>query len=115
MPPRTCSAWTNEFTQLTLGPYPLSVGLLRTFRFGHDKIAALHNVCFWHKTDITTRSTNVRFWGSSGHRTNLRECLLLTHCGHYDCGFPNQSFRMGWCCTGLNSVILLNLITFALQ
>jgi hypothetical protein len=21
----------------------------------------VHNVCFWHKADITTRSTNVRF------------------------------------------------------
>jgi hypothetical protein len=24
--------------------------------------AAPQNVCFWHKADITTRSTNVRFW-----------------------------------------------------
>ena len=22
-----------------------------------------NDVCFWHKADITTRSTNVRFWG----------------------------------------------------
>jgi hypothetical protein len=25
--------------------------------------AAPHNVRFWHKADISTRSTNVRFWG----------------------------------------------------
>ena len=24
------------------------------------------NVRFWHKADITTRSTNVRFWGFNG-------------------------------------------------
>src|SRR5262249_53324308 len=24
-------------------------------------------VCFWHKADIPTRPTNIRFWGNSGH------------------------------------------------
>jgi len=28
-----------------------------------DLFVALHNVRFWHKADITIRSTNVCFWG----------------------------------------------------
>jgi hypothetical protein len=40
------------------------------------------DVCFWHKADITTRSTNVRFWGQSGHCLNALRCLLLTQSGH---------------------------------
>jgi hypothetical protein len=27
--------------------------------------AALHNVCFWHKADITQLSSNVRYWGKA--------------------------------------------------
>ena len=29
---------------------------------GHD-FAAMQNVRFWHKADITIAPTNVRFWG----------------------------------------------------
>jgi len=32
-----------------------------------DKVTVIQewavDVCFWHKADITTRSSNVRFWG----------------------------------------------------
>jgi len=28
-----------------------------------DAARERHNVCFWHKADIPTRSINVRFWG----------------------------------------------------
>src|SRR6516225_11608627 len=31
-------------------------------------INAAPHVRFWHKADMTTRSTNVRYWGESGHR-----------------------------------------------
>jgi hypothetical protein len=34
---------------------------------GHD-FAATQNVCFWHKADMATGSTNVRFRVNSGHR-----------------------------------------------
>jgi GAF domain-containing protein len=30
---------------------------------------------------MPTRSTNVRFWGKSGHRSGVAKCLLLTHVG----------------------------------
>src|SRR5215471_7049411 len=50
-----------------------------------DRITA--NVCFWHKADIPTRSTNVRFWGQSGHGADSRKCPLLTQSGHW----PRQS------------------------
>jgi hypothetical protein len=38
----------------------------------------LVNVCFWHKADITRLSSNVRYWGQSGHRVSRTECPLLT-------------------------------------
>ena len=31
--------------------------------------AAPHNVCFWHKADMTTALTDVRFWGQ--HYTDI--------------------------------------------
>ena len=40
------------------------------------------NVRFWHKADIARLSSNVRFWGQSGHRPKVGECLLLTQSGH---------------------------------
>jgi hypothetical protein len=33
-------------------------------------------------TDISMRSADVRFRGNSGHRANLRECLLMTLSGY---------------------------------
>ena len=36
-----------------------------------DFFAALHNVRLWHKADISRLSSNVRFWGLSGHHSNL--------------------------------------------
>jgi hypothetical protein len=32
------------------------------------------HVRFWHLADISTRSTNVRFWGQSGHRSDTPKC-----------------------------------------
>jgi hypothetical protein len=33
---------------------------------------AAQNVRFWHKADISTRSTNVCFRGKSGHDADMR-------------------------------------------
>jgi hypothetical protein len=43
---------------------------------------ALADVRLWHKADIPTGSTDVRFWGKSGHRDFRARCLLLTQSGH---------------------------------
>ena len=40
------------------------------------------NVCFWHKADIAEHSTDVRFWGNSGHRIDEPQCPLMTQSGH---------------------------------
>jgi hypothetical protein len=45
-------------------------------------LAAVQNVCFWHKADIKRLSSNVRFWGQSGHRVEALQCSLLTQSGH---------------------------------
>src|SRR6516162_8581356 len=37
---------------------------------------------FWHKADISRLSSNVRFWGQSGHHPNMPSCPLLTQSGH---------------------------------
>jgi hypothetical protein len=31
---------------------------------------AAQNVRFWHKADIARLSSNVRYWGESGHRAD---------------------------------------------
>ena len=36
--------------------------------------AAVHYVRFWHKADIPTRSTNVRFCGLNGHDADVPQC-----------------------------------------
>jgi hypothetical protein len=47
---------------------------VKSSRFGDDtaqshvRNAAVQNVCFWHKADITRLSPNVRFRGQSGHK-----------------------------------------------
>ena len=44
--------------------------------------AAVQNVRYWHKADIPTGSTNVRFTPESGHWLEMPQCLLLTQSGH---------------------------------
>src|SRR6516162_8938405 len=44
--------------------------------------AAVHFVRGWHKADISRLSSDVRFWGQSGHGADALECLLLTQSGH---------------------------------
>ena len=39
------------------------------------------DVCFWHKADITTVLSDVRFEEQSGRPTNRREYSFVTHCG----------------------------------
>jgi hypothetical protein len=39
---------------------------------------SLPNVCFWHKADIQASSSNVRFWGESGHQQAAIRRPLLT-------------------------------------
>jgi len=34
----------------------------------------MHQVRYWHKADITTVLSNVRFWGNSGHRKFAPSC-----------------------------------------
>jgi hypothetical protein len=43
---------------------------------------AVHNVRFWHKTDMAIALNDVRFWGQSGHRSDVTKCPLLTQSGH---------------------------------
>jgi hypothetical protein len=43
------------------------------------------DVRFWHKADVTSVLSHVRFRGQSRHRTNLRECPPLTPSRHV-CG-----------------------------
>src|SRR6516164_1299006 len=38
----------------------------------------VHNVRFWHKTDMAIALNDVRFWGQSGHRSDVTKCPLLT-------------------------------------
>jgi hypothetical protein len=45
---------TAKLLGLTVPPYLLARA---------DQVAALQNVCFWHKADITAVLINVRFWG----------------------------------------------------
>jgi len=40
----------------------LGLTIPQSFLLRADEVAA-QNVCFWHKADMRTRSTNVRFWG----------------------------------------------------
>ncbi|MFZ3248029.1 MAG: hypothetical protein WA214_03990, partial [Pseudolabrys sp.] len=40
------------------------------------------NVRYWHKADIPGPAVDVRYWGQSGHRTDLSSCLLLTQSKH---------------------------------
>ena len=39
-------------------------------------------VCFWHKADVQTALTNVRFEGNNGHDADGTRCLLMTLSGH---------------------------------
>src|SRR5262249_62164720 len=39
-------------------------------------------VCSWHIADISPPSSDVRFWGQSGHCSQVPQCPLLTQSGH---------------------------------
>src|SRR4029078_3480386 len=41
------------------------------------------NVSFWHFSDIQPALTNVRYWGESGHGSDLSVCPLMTQSGHF--------------------------------
>ena len=41
------------------------------------------NVRLWHKADMQTALTNVRFEGNNGHDADMTRCLLMTHFGHW--------------------------------
>jgi hypothetical protein len=34
------------------------------------------HVAYWHKADVAERSTDVRFWGSSGHRVEATDAKV---------------------------------------
>ena len=44
-----------------------------------NQLAAI--VCFWHKADVQTALTNVRFEGNNGHDADVTRCLLMTQSG----------------------------------
>jgi hypothetical protein len=40
------------------------------------------DVRFWPKADMPTPSSNVCYWGESGHGPDMTECPLMTQSGH---------------------------------
>jgi hypothetical protein len=47
-----------------------------------DVILTHFDVRYWHLADIGKPAVNVRYWGQSGHREDIRQCLILTQSGH---------------------------------